>query len=590
MKFLKFLLVLFLMFLVVVTGGVIFSDKIVYNMTKTKNSEFKNLKYSIKDNEITFDNFLLNGRELGKGKAKISFTRKGFLGLNLKSSLSEMKLENVDLKQIYDAPNNQIDFFVKKIDIPADNKTIEKTTEEFVKETTEELGRVSLNTDNFINVKIRNNILNTNKIKADYNSSTDLKNKSQKIMELDREVKSITEMINTEKQNIENSISKIEVERNLMLKNVSQELNKLEKTISLNDINNINSYIFMDNGENIVQSLNKTLKIVNLIKEIKEAPITISDIDINNGTVKINGLDGKNSVSGEIKLEDIPGKITVKSLDEGYGIDYNQDKLTIHTSYNKKIISVIEYVKDSILEGKSIKLVSRLISENDNFQNISETTLSDEEKTLLIEKIKNLEQTRYQEIMTKYDEQTKNIENLIKTVYDRKAGLEQIQRELISLNTMINLPETSGTSVSTESPLSSETPEVNKATDSLNTQNTQSENQQQRNNKNTLNDAAEKLKEIFEKKDNKKEKVIIMRLDKFLKITRIIKRRTVAKELADNGNISINGEEKKSSYNVKKGDILDIKYFNKNIKVRIKELPPENLKKDFIDEYIEIIN
>ena len=81
-----------------------------------------------------------------------------------------------------------------------------------------------------------------------------------------------------------------------------------------------------------------------------------------------------------------------------------------------------------------------------------------------------------------------------------------------------------------------------------------------------------------------------MRLDKFLKITRIIKRRTVAKELADNGNISINGEEKKSFYNVKKGDILDIKYFNKNIKVRIKELPPENLKKDFIDEYIEIIS
>lgn len=504
MKFLKFLLVLFLMFLVVVTGGVIFSDKIIYNMTKTKNSEFKNLKYSIKDNEITFDNFLLNGRELGKGKAKISFIRKGFLGLNLKSSLSEMKLENVDLKQIYDAPNNQIDFFVKKIDIPADNKTIEKTTEEFVKETTEELGRVSSNTDNFINVKIRNNILNTNKIKADYNSSINLKNKSQKIMELDKEVKSVTEMINTEKQNIENSISKIEVERNLMLKNVSQELNKLEKTISLNDINNINSYIFMDNGENIVQSLNKTLKIVNFIKEVKEAPITISDIDINNGTVKINGLDGKNSVSGEIKLEDIPGKITVKSLDEGYGIAYNQDKLTIHTSYNKKIISVIEYVKDSILEGKSIKLVSRLISENNNFQNISETILSDEEKTLLTERIKQLEQGRYQEIMTKYDEQTKNIENLIKTVYDRKAGLEQIQRELISLNTMINLPETSVTPVSTENPPASEASEVNKTINNLNTQNTQSVNQQQGSNKNTLNDAAEKLKEIFEKKDNKK--------------------------------------------------------------------------------------
>ena len=50
-----------------------------------------------------------------------------------------------------------------------------------------------------------------------------------------------------------------------------------------------------------------------------------------------------------------------------------------------------------------------------------------------------------------------------------------------------------------------------------------------------------------------------MRLDKFLKITRVIKRRTVAKELADNGNIIVDGDAKKSSYSVKKGDILEIK-------------------------------
>ena len=81
-----------------------------------------------------------------------------------------------------------------------------------------------------------------------------------------------------------------------------------------------------------------------------------------------------------------------------------------------------------------------------------------------------------------------------------------------------------------------------------------------------------------------------MRLDKFLKITRIIKRRTVAKELADNGNIKVNGEDKKSSYSIKKGDILDIKFFNKNIKIMVKEVPAENLKKDDIDQYIEVIN
>ena len=81
-----------------------------------------------------------------------------------------------------------------------------------------------------------------------------------------------------------------------------------------------------------------------------------------------------------------------------------------------------------------------------------------------------------------------------------------------------------------------------------------------------------------------------MRLDKFLKVTRIIKRRTVAKELADNGNIKVNGEEKKSSYAVKMDDILDIKFFNKNIKIRVKDVPSEIWRKYDIEQYIEVVN
>ena len=296
MKFLKFLLVLFLLLLVAATGGVIFSNKIVYNMTKTKSSEFENLRYSIKNSEIIFDNFVLNGKDLGKGKAKISFVRSGFLGLNLKSALSDMKLEDVDLKKIYDTPDNQIDSFVEKIEIPANSEAIKKTTEEFVKETTKELENVSTGIDNFINTEIRENILNTNKIKTDYNSITDLKSKAQKITELDKEIKPVTKMINTEKQDIENSISKIETEKSLMLENISQELNKLEKVVSLNDIKNMNSYIFMDKGKNITASLNKSLKAVNLIKEIRSLPLQISNVDINNGTLVFNGLNGKNTV------------------------------------------------------------------------------------------------------------------------------------------------------------------------------------------------------------------------------------------------------------------------------------------------------
>ena len=500
MKFLKFLLVLFLLLLITATGGVIFSNKIVYNMTKTKNSEFENLRYSIKDSEIIFDNFVLNGKDLGKGKAKISFVRSGFLGLNLKSALSDMKLEDIDLKKIYDTPDNQIDSFVEKIEIPANSEAIKKTTEEFVKETTKELENVSNGIDNFISTGIRENILNINKIKTDYGNITDLKSKAQKLTELDKEIKPVTRMINTERQSIENSISKIETEKSLMLENISQELNKLEKIVSLNDIKNMNSYIFMDKGKNITQSLNKALKVVNLIKEIKGIPLLISSVDINNGTVKFSGLDGENTVSGEIKLENIPEKITVKSSKDTYDIIYREDKLTMHTSFDKKIVSVIEYLKDNILEGRVIKLVSRLTSENNNFQNINETVLSDEEKTLLIEKINTLQQTRYQEIMTKYDEQIKSIDNLITAVYDKKGKLDQIQREMVSLSTIINLPEAqSGTSAAGNTNTTSSN---NNSGTQVN--NSQLNNQQQGNNKNSVNDTAEKLKEIFGKKDNKK--------------------------------------------------------------------------------------
>ena len=500
MKFLKFLLVLFLLLLITATGGVIFSNKIVYNMTKTKNSEFENLRYSIKDSEIIFDNFVLNGKDLGKGKAKISFVRSGFLGLNLKSALSDMKLEDVDLKKIYDTPDNQIDSFVEKIEIPANSEAIKKTTEEFVKETTKELENVSTGIDNFINTEIRENILNTNKIKTDYNSITDLKSKAQKITELDKEIKPVTKMINTEKQDIENSISKIETEKSLMLENISQELNKLEKIVSLNDIKNMNSYIFMDKGKNITQSLNKALKVVNLIKEIRGIPLLISSIDINSGTVKFSGLDVENTVSGEIKLEDIPEKITVKSSQDAYDIIYKEDKLTMQTSFDKKIVSVIEYLKDNILEGRVIKLVSRLTSENNNFQNINETVLSDEEKTLLTEKINTLQQTRYQEIMAKYDEQIKSIDNLITAVYDKKEKLNQIQREMVSLSTIINLPEAQS-EISTTGNTNTTNSNNNSGTQA---NNSRSNNQQQGNDKNSVNDTAEKLKEIFGKKDNKK--------------------------------------------------------------------------------------
>ena len=64
-----------------------------------------------------------------------------------------------------------------------------------------------------------------------------------------------------------------------------------------------------------------------------------------------------------------------------------------------------------------------------------------------------------------------------------------------------------------------------------------------------------------------------MRIDKFLKVSRVIKRRTVANEAADNGRISVNGKVVKPSYEVKVGDIIEIKFGDKISKFEILQIP-----------------
>lgn len=70
-----------------------------------------------------------------------------------------------------------------------------------------------------------------------------------------------------------------------------------------------------------------------------------------------------------------------------------------------------------------------------------------------------------------------------------------------------------------------------------------------------------------------------MRLDKYLKVSRIIKRRTVANEACDAGRVFINDRPAKASASVKEGDILEIQFGNKSVKVEVLNVQ-ENVKKD----------
>ena len=70
-----------------------------------------------------------------------------------------------------------------------------------------------------------------------------------------------------------------------------------------------------------------------------------------------------------------------------------------------------------------------------------------------------------------------------------------------------------------------------------------------------------------------------MRLDKYLKVSRLIKRRTVANEACDNGRISVNGRVVKASYEVKVGDKLEISMGPRTVSVEVVQVA-DNVRKD----------
>jgi ribosomal 50S subunit-recycling heat shock protein len=79
-----------------------------------------------------------------------------------------------------------------------------------------------------------------------------------------------------------------------------------------------------------------------------------------------------------------------------------------------------------------------------------------------------------------------------------------------------------------------------------------------------------------------------MRLDKYLKVSRLIKRRTVANEVCDCGRIMVNGKVAKASYDVKVGDIIEIAFGQKTVKVRVLDIQDTTKKEEAKDlfEYV----
>ena len=79
-----------------------------------------------------------------------------------------------------------------------------------------------------------------------------------------------------------------------------------------------------------------------------------------------------------------------------------------------------------------------------------------------------------------------------------------------------------------------------------------------------------------------------MRLDKYLTVSRVIKRRTLANEVADAGRVLVNGKPAKASYTVKIGDIIEVTFGNRPVKIRVLS-DVEQKGKDVAREMFEVI-
>ena len=437
MKIVKILLSVILLLVIVLTAGIIFSNNIVYYMTKTKDTRFENIKYSVEKGTMAFDDLILDKKSFGKGSAKVKLEREGFLGLVPQLTLSEVKLENVDMNEIYGIENKQIDSFIGKIDEQYSKTENDLTLEQYVDNVEKNVDNLNSSINDFTENKISGNISKINQIKQDYSNSSKINEKSIKIAELNKETTNLIKVISKEKLKYEEEIENIEAEKNEVLLKFGQNIENLQKEIELNNVNKLHEYIFLDKGEKLKDVESKSLKLFKFVNEIKKLSFKITDLDINNGEIKITNI-GQNKLNVEATMSEnviVKGEGTLNN----YNIDINFDDMKILTKYtvDQEIVSDIIYTKKDLLKEKNVEIKVNLLFKGNNFSIQNKTILTDEEQNninLLNEEIEN---DGYNEKLNEYKIQNEKIDGFINILKENLMKLDKVQNDILKIDVII---------------------------------------------------------------------------------------------------------------------------------------------------------
>ena len=443
MKFLKFLLITVITLLVVFIGMVVFSNKILTELTKSKDSEFENLKFSIATREVKFDNYVLNGENLGKGTAKINIKKTLENGiLSNKVYFSNLTLEDVDLDAINANSDKFIDSYVDSLEVPqTELEKAQVKSADFLLDKESKKAQLIMDTDGMITSKITPAIANVDKLKKEFTEIKDFSSKASKVKEINDSIKPLSKQIFDQKKQLQDLVMNIESERDVMLENTSGDLRHLDVELKMNDITNIGNYVFVDKGQEIKENTNKLLKELKIIRSISK----LSKQDISEVIINKNQVVAK---TNKQKLDDIIinlGKgvesnvqVSTVNAKEVYNINYKNTDLVMNMIYkeSEKIESEIKYIKANFLSkdgNKDMSLDQKLIFDGQKLVKENKTALTEPQKLEITEKIKTLTETRYNEIVSNYSDQTLKIEEILKSLQTKITELDNLYFNLLKL-------------------------------------------------------------------------------------------------------------------------------------------------------------
>jgi hypothetical protein len=444
MKILKYMLILILFLIVVTIGVLFFSGKIIESKLNTKETQIENFKFSLGKREITFDNISINGNKMGPGRATISLRRFFENMFDKEIYFNEIEFTNTDFNTLFAAPDENIDKFISKIQVPSPKGETEETDK-----TSDEIADLESKTDELLNFDFTAQVEELEKLKREFLETQDLDTKISKLKEISEKSEKIKKDIMDKKTLINERIAELDSENTKALNTYTDNLEELNNTIKAGNVDNIKRITFIDRGRDILQDLNLSLKTAKVAEDFDKSDISAKKVILQSKDQKmeitnIGMIPGNTTVDYQTK--DAVYGIT-KEKDSGvYKIQVKRDRLLENVLYeNDKITADIEYTKKNFLPDiPDIVIETKLLYNNDILNISSNNSITDEQENFIKESIEKIKQERLAALSEKYNTENTRINSIQDQLYTREKELDIQISKLKVLTISSNIINTLG--------------------------------------------------------------------------------------------------------------------------------------------------